>query len=170
MPNEQSPDASSSSALRHTRGHGNGHHTTLFLPRTPGRTGLRVTNMGPRGNALQTRGESHGLLQTHTPHPSAPPTHWTPTLRLRPASRGERASLSINAGDMTRGPQGEVPEQDGSAMGFCGGAKGASSLNRLPAAGHPLHPIKQWIAQANIRRHPNAGQGDCLFLAVAQAL
>ena len=68
-----------------------------------------------------------------------------------------------------------MPEQDGSAMGLRGGAKGAPfpsppQRHRLPAAGHPLHPIAQWIAQANIRRHPNARQGDCLFLAVAQAL
>ena len=92
----------------------------------PTSTGKDVASGGQHGApgkcSPDPRRDARPTTDTHL---STPPTHWTPTLRLHPASRGGRASLSINTGGMTRRHGVEVPEQDGSAMGLRGGAQGA---------------------------------------------
>lgn len=61
----------------------------------------------PHGNPMKCSPDlQRGARLTTDTHPAAPPTRWTPTLRLHPASQGEHASLSTNTGDMTRGCQG----------------------------------------------------------------
>ena len=67
-----------------------------------------------------------------------------------------------------------APQEDTHTnTGKRGGASSSRKImpqRRAFRGAQPLLPVQQWLECTSLTRHSNAGKGDCLFLAAAQAL